>query len=222
MMGNLKNIKSVIFDFDGVVADTGKDIVASVQATQREFDIAELDYKTIMSYVGHGAKYLIDCSMQPLSEDVCEQALIWYKDYYKNHPCDKTELYDGFESVAEELAKRGISMSIVSNKPEPITRLIVDKLNISHYFTKIIGPESVRKMKPDPEGLFMCLEAMNARPEESVMVGDSYTDIQAGKAAGMHTCAILYGYGDKEKLKAENADYSASAAKEILDFLNLK
>ena len=65
-------------------------------------------------------------------------------------------------------------------------------------------------------------QAMNAKPEESIMVGDSYTDIQAGKAAGMYTCAILYGYGDKAKLKAENADYSASAAKEILDFIDLK
>ena len=222
MNKKFENIKSVIFDFDGVVADTGKDIVASVQATQREYNIPELDYETIMSYVGHGAKYLIDCAMKTLSEEDCAQALVWYKDYYKNHPCDKTELYDGFETVAKELAKHGVAMSIVSNKPEPITRLIVDKLNIAHYFTKIIGPESVKNMKPDPEGLFICLEAMNAKPEDSIMVGDSYTDIQAGKAAGMHTCAILYGYGDKYKLKAENADYSASAAKEILDFIDLK
>ena len=222
MIMNNKNItiKSVIFDFDGVIADTGRDIVASVQATQRKYNIPELDYETIMSYVGHGAKYLIDCAMKQLSKEDCAEALIWYKDYYKNHPCDKTELYEGFEKVALELSKRGISMSIVSNKPEPITHLVVEKLGISQYFTKVIGPESVTKMKPDPEGLFMCLEAMDALPQESVMVGDSYTDIQAGKAAGMFTCAILYGYGDKTKLKAENADYSASATNEILNFLN--
>ena len=71
-------------------------------------------------------------------------------------------------------------------------------------------------MKPDPEGLLLCLDAMHTIPAEAVMVGDSYTDIQAGKAAGMHTCAILYGYGDKKKLKAENADFSVSAAFDIL------
>ena len=69
MIDKFENIKSVIFDFDGVVADTGRDIVASVQATQREYNIAELDYQTIMSYVGHGAKYLIDCAMKPLSQE---------------------------------------------------------------------------------------------------------------------------------------------------------
>lgn len=212
------NIESVIFDFDGVIADTGKDIVASVQATQRHYSIPELDYSTIMSYVGHGAKYLIDCSMQQLSQADCDEALKWYKEYYKNHPCEKTNLYEGFEKVVAQLAERGISMSIVSNKPEVITLLIVEKLGIAHYFTKIIGPESVSRMKPDPEGLIMCLEAMKAKPENSIMVGDSFTDIQAGKAAGMHTCAILYGYGDKTKLKAEHADYSASATDEILNF----
>ena len=81
---NNKNItiKSVIFDFDGVIADTGRDIVASVQATQRKYNIPELDYETIMSYVGHGAKYLIDCAMKQLSKEDCAEALIWYKDYY--------------------------------------------------------------------------------------------------------------------------------------------
>jgi phosphoglycolate phosphatase len=212
------NIESVIFDFDGVIADTGKDIVASVQATQKHYNLPELDYTTIMSYVGHGAKYLIDCSMKQLSQEDCAEALKWYKDYYKNHPCDKTSLYDGFENVVAQLAERGISMSIVSNKPEAITLLVVEQLGIAKYFTKIIGPESVSKMKPDPEGLLLCLDAMGASAENSIMVGDSFTDIQAGKAAGMHTCAILYGYGDKDKLKAENADYSASATNEIINF----
>ena len=211
-------IESVIFDFDGVVADTGRDIVASVQATQRQYNIPELDYDTIMSYVGHGAKYLIDCSMKQLSREKCDEALVWYKEYYKNHPCDKTVLYDGFKNVAVQLSERGIKMSIVSNKPEAITLLVVEKLGIAQYFTKIIGPESVTKMKPDPAGLVLCLKAMKADPAKSIMVGDSYTDIQAGKSAGMNTCAILYGYGDKEKLKAENADYSASATNEIINF----
>ena len=69
-------IKSVIFDFDGVIADTGRDIVASVQATQRKYNIPELDYKTIMSYVGNGAKYLIDCAMKELSKEDCTRTYI--------------------------------------------------------------------------------------------------------------------------------------------------
>ena len=210
-------IKAVIFDFDGVIADTARDIVASVQAAQKEYGIEVLDYDTILSYVGHGAKYLIDRSMPALGESALAGALEWYKQYYEAHPCDDTQLYPGFRELLETLYRRGIKLSIVSNKPETITELIVGKLEIAAYFTKVIGPESVTRMKPDPEGLELCLDAMGIdRPAEALMTGDSYTDIIAGKAAGMKTCAILYGYGDKEKLKAENADISVSAALEIL------
>ena len=209
-------IKAVIFDFDGVIADTGLDIVASVQAAQREFATEVLEYPEIMACVGHGAKYLIDGTMASLPENTLADALAWYKKYYEAHPCDHTRLYPGFYELLEKLQSQGIKMSIVSNKPEAITELIVNKLGISEFFTKVIGPESVKRMKPDPEGLLLCLSAMHTENKEALMIGDSYTDIMAGKAAGMKTCAILYGYGDKAKLKAENADFSASAASEIL------
>lgn len=210
-------IKAVIFDFDGVIADTARDIVASVQAAQKEYHTEVLDYDTILSFVGHGAKYLIDRSMTVLGETALAGALDWYKQYYKEHPCDDTQLYPGVQELLETLSRNGIKLCVVSNKPEAITELIVEKLKIAGYFTKVIGPESVTRMKPDPEGLRLCLDAMGIdRPDEALMAGDSYTDILAGKAAGMKTCAILYGYGDQEKLKAENADISVSAALEIL------
>lgn len=210
-------IKAVIFDFDGVIADTARDIVASVQAAQKAYGTEVLDYDTILSYVGHGAKYLIDRSMPALGEVALADALGWYKQYYAAHPCDDTQLYPGFRELLETLSRNGIKLCVVSNKPEAITELIVRKLEIDGYFTKVIGPESVTRMKPDPEGLILCLDAMGiTKPAQALMVGDSYTDIIAGKAAGMKTCAILYGYGDQEKLKAENADISVSAALDIL------
>lgn len=218
-MGESK-IKAVIFDFDGVVADTGRDIAASVQETQKHYGQPVYGYDTIMSFVGHGAKYLIDNTLSALSEYELSEALAWYKAYYEAHPCDRTCLYDGFAELVRALHERGVSMSIVSNKPEAITKIIVEKLGVSKYFTRVIGPESVTRMKPDPEGLLLCLDAMGAKPEEAVMVGDSYTDIQAGKAAGMHTCAVLYGYGNKEKLNAQNADFSVCESYAIVDFIS--
>ena len=210
-------IKAVIFDFDGVVADTARDIVASVQAAQRQYHTAVLDYDTILSYVGHGAKYLIDRSMAALGKAALADALEWYKQYYAAHPCDGTRLYPGFRELLDALSHNGIKLSVVSNKPEAITELIVRKLEIADYFTKVVGPESVTRMKPDPEGLKLCLDAMGiSEPAEALMAGDSNTDIIAGKAAGMKTCAVLYGYGDPVKLKAENADISVSAALDLL------
>lgn len=212
-------IKAVIFDFDGVVADTGRDIAASVQETQKKYSQPVLDYDTIMSYVGHGAKYLIDNTLPALSEKELEAALAWYKAYYEAHPCDRTCLYEGFKELVGRLHEMGVSMCIVTNKPEAITKKIVYKLGIAEYFTRVTGPESLTRMKPDPEGLVKCLEAMHAENNRALMVGDSYTDIQAGKAAGMYTCAAMYGYGNKDKLKAQNADFAVEKCTDIINII---
>ncbi len=211
-------LQAVVFDFDGVLADTALDIAASVRATQRKFNIPEMTTPGIMSYVGFGAKYLIDHTVPVGDEAIMEEVLRWYKQYYAEHPCDETVLFPGIQETLDTFRTAGVQMSIVSNKPEAITLLIVEKLGIQAYFTRIIGPESVTNMKPDPEGLLRCAQAMGITPEACMMVGDSYTDIVAGKRAGFgKTCAVFYGYGNREKLQAEHADYSVTHGGQIAD-----
>ncbi len=210
------NLQAVVFDFDGVLADTALDIAASVRATQRQYGLPEMTTAEIMSFVGFGAKYLIDNTVPVEGEAKQAEVLAWYKAYYAAHPCDETVLYPGVWEMLEGFKARGIKMSVVSNKPEALTKMIVDKLDISHYFTRVIGPESVTRMKPDPEGLLLCTKAMEVESGCCMMVGDSYTDIEAGKAAGFgKTCAVFYGYGDKKKLEAVGADFAVCYADEI-------
>ena len=209
-------VQAVVFDFDGVLADTALDIAASVRATQRQYGMPEMTTEQIMSFVGWGAKHLIEHTVPAEDEAKQEEILAWYKAYYAAHPCDETVLYPGIQETLDGFKARGVKMSVVSNKPEPLTRMIVDKLGISTYFTRVIGPESVTRMKPDPEGLLLCAKAMDAAPENCMMVGDSYTDIEAGKAAGFGcTCAVFYGYGNKEKLTAAGADFAVQHGREI-------
>lgn len=208
-------LHAIVFDFDGVLADTALDIAASVRATQRQYGVPEMTTPEIMSFVGWGAKHLIEHTV-PVEEARGAEVLAWYKDYYAAHPCDETVLYPGIRDVLAGFRARGVKMSVVSNKPEPLTRMIVDKLDISRYFTRVIGPESVTRMKPDPEGLLLCAKAMDADPVNCMMVGDSYTDIEAGKAAGFGcTCAVFYGYGNKQKLEAVGADFAVHHGSEI-------
>lgn len=208
-------LHAIVFDFDGVLADTALDIAASIRATQRQYGVPEMTTPEIMSFVGWGAKHLIEHTV-PVEEARGAEVLAWYKDYYAAHPCDETVLYPGIRDVLAGFQARGVKMSVVSNKPEPLTRMIVDKLDISRYFTRVIGPESVTRMKPDPEGLLLCAKAMDADPANCMMVGDSYTDIEAGKAAGFGcTCAVFYGYGNKQKLEAVGADFAVHHGSEI-------
>ncbi len=215
-------IKAVVFDFDGVLADTELDISASIQATQRHYGAPVMSKTDIIACVGFGAKYLVDKTV-PIGDDTkMAEVLRWYKKYYEAHPCDETVLFPGVLETLNTFKAKGIPMSIVSNKPESITKLVVKALGIEEYFTSIVGPESVTQVKPHPEGLILSGQRMFAvlgepyDPKACMMVGDTYTDIVAGKAAGFgHTCAVLYGYGDRDKLLAADADYSVQHGQEI-------
>lgn len=235
---DFSKIKAVIFDFDGVIANTAEDISRSVNATLEHFGYKPLSNKQIIIFVGNGAEKLlkrsIAASLQisketPPQEPSFEDVYNWYIEYYKQHCIEETTLYPGVLGLLELLAIEEIPVAIVSNKPHEITDAILNKLDIGRYFASIIGPEQTSHVKPDPEGLILAMEHINEKqksaglpaifPENVLMVGDAATDIQAGKNAGTKTCAIMTGYGNKEKLAASGADVSLLVVSELIVYM---
>lgn len=213
------DIDIVVYDFDGVIADTAADIAGAVQATQKHYNKTVMDIPEIISFVGLGAKYLIDSCLPDMAEQEKEASLRWYKAYYHTHSCVSTVLYPTVADTLHAIAGAGIAQCVVSNKPEPLTKKIVHELGVDSYFNLILGPESLEKMKPDPEGLIKCATTMNRR--KGIMVGDSYTDILAGQTAGMKTCGVLYGIGNREKLLASGADFYIKNLEELLQLMKV-
>ena len=210
----MRDIDIIIYDFDGVIADTAGDIAGAVQATQEHYGKPIMDIPTVISFVGFGAKYLIARCLPDMSEPELEEALRWYKAYYQAHSCVTTVLYPTVSETLHAFAAAKIAQCVVSNKPEPITRKLVAELGVADCFDLILGPESLSKMKPDPEGLLRCLRETGR--SRGVMIGDSYTDILAGRSANMKTCGVLYGIGDREKLLNAGADYYIKTLSELL------
>lgn len=237
----MEEIQAVLFDFDGVVADTLPDIAAAVNATLRHFGRKTLEQEKIACFVGNGAKKLLEraFSAAPLADEtkavaetssntVSDDIFEWYKSYYHEHCKEKTQLYPSFQGLLELLEICGIHMATVTNKPLSITNTLIEKLGIQGFFNAVICPELVQNMKPHPEGLLLALKKINDQrtatgkpvilPENVLMVGDSATDIQAGKAAGMKTCAITGGYGNTGLLLAEEPDMTLVIASELIPF----
>lgn len=156
-----------------------------------------------------------------------QEIVDWYRNYYTTHAVVNTVLYPGVSEMIAHFSDKKIPMAIVSNKPRSIATVILDKLNISKYFAAIVGPEDVEHIKPDPEGLFLALNKINEtynsnyQPSQLFMVGDSAGDIKSGRAFGCKTIAITGGYGNKEKLAAENADFTLKLAKDVVSCCNL-
>ncbi len=195
-------IKAVIFDFDGVIADTGSDIAAAIQYTLRHFSAPVLTEKEILAYVGNGMEKLIRSVFEGSSEETVRKAIPFYRDYYLSNCTVNTKLYDKTVPVLDYFSSKKIGL--VTNKPESMTYSILKKFNIADRFDMVVGPESVTKLKPDPEGLLKVLGHFGINSSDAVMAGDSYTDILAGKNAGMRTCGITLGLGDPvELLKAK-------------------
>lgn len=214
------NINFIIFDFDGVIADTEADIAGAVQATQKQWQSKVMLIPEITKFVGHGAAYLIANCIPHISQEESAKALEWYKKYYLEHCVVDTRLYPNVEETLEWFQGNNGKMAVVSNKPEPLTKLILEQLGVIEYFEIVLGPESLKNMKPHPEGLIKAIDFCGGKAENTLMVGDSYSDIEAGMAAGTYTCGVLFGIGDKQKLIESKPDFLIEDMLQIKDNIN--
>lgn len=235
-------IRAVLFDCDGVVIDSGNDIADAVNAAMEHFGYKTVSFEKLISFVGDGVRNLVvralAWSKELASPDELEmpeaelsEFMTWYVNYYNEHAVVKTRLYPGFEDAIKALHANGIRMGIVTNKPTNILMSILNHFGIAEYFDAPVGSDDVKKLKPAPEGLAVALERINAKiislgfapvaPDETVMVGDSATDIMAGKAFGAFTCGIRYGIGNAEKMLSAGPDITAGLAAEACNAIIL-
>lgn len=211
---------AVMFDFDGVIIDSGADIAHAVQHTLDLFNRPVLSKDEIISYVGHGAEVLIRRSFKDCPEELIKEALPVYKQYYLENALIETMLYEHVHDTLEILkGQKGKKVALVTNKPENIARRILEGLNIGKYFDLVLGPESVKKMKPDPEGIMKVLATFGIEAEKAVMVGDSHTDIEAGRSAGILTCGVTYGLGNTDELIKSSPDFLINDMASLIGYI---
>ncbi len=213
-------VDAVIFDLDGVIIDSAADIINGVNHTLKLFDFQPLPGPEIISYIGDGVEALVRRSFKGGSEQLVAQALPLYREYYWSHALDETKLFPNVSEILAALKGRlSKKLALVTNKSEQVTINILKDLGVGDYFDLVVGPESVNKLKPDPEGILLALAKMEASSRKAVMVGDTHTDIEAGKSAGTWTCGALYGFGDRERLISSRADFYISDISELLQYI---
>ena len=207
-------VRAILFDLDGTLIDSKRDLVLSVNATLRELGRAELAEDLVASYVGSGAPVLIRRALggNP-SEEELKRALAFFLVHYEEHKLDETRLYPG---VAETLAElKSLPMSVLTNKPVKISVKILEGLGVSQYFRSIYGGNSFETKKPDPAGAKQVLSELNVLPEQTAMVGDSEVDVQTARNAGMRSVIVNFGFGTHDRV-AHPADVYVSRFDELL------
>ena len=212
-------LKAVLFDLDGTLIDSRRDIAASANAVRGRYGFPSLPEETVGSYVGLGIMFLLEKTLETRDAARLKEAHQFFKGHYRDHCVDHTRTFEGALDLLEDLRKRGIRMGVVSNKPQEFTDLILAKLGLAPYFGAVLGPEATVNKKPHPEPLLTALHKLGAGPSEAVMIGDSTVDIEAARAARMPVGVVTHGYGTRDILNAADPDWLADSLKEFIELL---
>jgi phosphoglycolate phosphatase len=187
-------LKALLFDLDGTLVDSKRDLVQSVNATLRGMGRAELPEDVVASYVGSGAPALISRALGGTASAAEQQsALNFFLAHYDQHKLDFTREYPGVRETLEKL--RGAPMAVLTNKPVNISGQILKGLGLAGFFQAVYGGDSFATKKPDPLGANTILSELGIAAAEAAMVGDSEVDVQTARNAGMISAIVNFGFG---------------------------
>lgn len=208
--------QTVLFDMDGTVLDTLRDLWASTNAVLRELGYPERTLGEIRSWVGNGAENQIRRALpEGADKRTLADALARYRTHYAAHCRDHTAPYDGIVPMLRALRAAGKKLAVVSNKPDAAVKL----LNEEHFAGLIsvaIGETPERRRKPAPDTVFAALEALGAPRSGAVYVGDSEVDVATARGAGLPLIAVSWGFRDRETLERAGAEVIADDPKELV------
>ncbi len=206
-------VELLIFDLDGTVIDSKKDIANSVNLTFRDVGLPEKPHELIYTYVGNGVRQLIIDAVGSDDPKLIDDALDCFEQHYLSHLLDHTQLFPGIEDVLAHFEHK--KTALVTNKPAHYTEKIIAGLNLSSAFDLILGAGPKMQLKPHPEMLLKTVSALNVDVKKTVMIGDSLNDIHAAKAAGVFSCGVGYGFGHAAELKTSEPDFLIESSVEL-------
>jgi phosphoglycolate phosphatase len=186
---------------DGTLIDSERDLAAAVNAMLLKYGRKELPMDVIGTYIGDGAPMLIRRALgDPADREFLQEALNYFLLYYREHKLDSTREYEGIRDALEQIGQgngRLRKLAVLTNKPVRVSRDILAGLGLAANFFQVYGGNSFETKKPDPLGANTLMREAGARPEETVMVGDSQVDILTARNAGMWSAGVTYGFAPR-------------------------
>src|SRR3989338_274187 len=216
-------IKLVIYDLDGTLIDSKRDIAAATNYALAQLKFPELSVDDICRYVGYGLEQLLESALgkvsrthADLSSEDMRRAVEFYKDYYSKHLLDETILYPGVGEVLDKFSKHGIAQAVLTNKSEVFAHQILRAFGVDHYFFEVAGGDRWETRKPAADPVIKVMELAKSKTDETVLVGDSDIDIEAGRNAGVKTIAMTYGFQPAGQIQKSQPDFILDRFSDLL------
>ena len=204
-------IEAAIIDLDGTMVDTADDFTASLNGMLAQLDAEETTREEVIDYVGKGTEHLIRSVLAPrfdagLAQSRFDEALAIYHEEYEKINGLHARLYPDVEAGLMALRDAGVKLACVTNKPHRFAVELLEQYKLAPYFSVVLGGDSLPKKKPDPLPMLTAAQQLGVDPRATVAIGDSENDALAGRAAGMATLTVPYGYNHGQAIQTIKSD----------------
>jgi phosphoglycolate phosphatase len=185
-----------VFDLDGTLIDSRRDLADSANEMLAGYGAARLPDDAIVSMIGCGVRTLVRRVISAAGvETSLEDALPRFVAAYDRRLTVHTRPYDGIPGLLDQLQSRQVAMALLTNKPLEQTRKILDLFDLAPYFRWVVGGDGPWPRKPAPDALIFLMSQASSGPAETTLIGDSIVDLQTSRNAGVRICLARYGFG---------------------------
>lgn len=214
----MKKPEMVLIDVDGTLVDSVPDLAYCVDEMLKALELPVRGEERVRHWVGNGVERLVrrglvnDLNGEP-DEALFEKAMPIFNALYAENTSKRSCLYPGVKEALDFLGTTGVKIGCVTNKAAEFTLPILRDLDIADYFEIVICGDTLAKKKPDPLPLLHAAEQLGVQPQNSLMLGDSMSDVKAARAAGFSIICMSYGYNHGEDIR----DYHPDAVVDRMD-----
>ncbi|MSR75761.1 MAG: HAD family hydrolase [Planctomycetes bacterium] len=203
--------KAVLFDLDGTLVDSAAGIIAAIHATATELCLPLPTHEHVRGAVGDGVHNLLRRCFPTAT--ALEPVLRVYDQHYARMAGALTQPYPGIPELLAALPAH--SSAVISNKAQAHCLRILEELKLTRYCAHVSGGDSYAERKPSPLPLLAACKALGVAAADTLMVGDGPQDLRAARAAGIRSCAVLWGFGSERDLRALHPDFMARDVSEL-------
>ena len=222
MKNRLMTTKLIIFDFDGTLGDTRRNIVTTMQMTIRKMQLPSRTEAECAATIGLPLAGCFKAMFPDIDEEIIPRCAETYRRIFnENLQSIKPEAFPGVVKTLKTLKEQGFALTIASSRSRNSLKELTHDMGIADYISYLIGADDVKEAKPKPEPVLKTLTAMHFDASETLVVGDMAVDILMGSNAGTKTCGVTWGNGTREELKEAGADFIIDRMEELIENIPL-